>query len=83
MKSAGGYPAHPVLTAPVAVLTIGHWPIAMRGQAWQAIPQTPIFIWTGSEDIIHYHAALADLADKVRDLDMLRVLLVAVKGLFA
>lgn len=60
---------------------LGHCPDARRGQAWQAMPQTPIFI-AASKGIVNYDPALADLAHEVGHLEVLRVLLIAVKGLF-
>lgn len=70
--SRGLHPASP----------LGHFPCTIRGQIWQAMPQTPT-LNGGSEGIVHYYPALAGLAYKVEDHKMLRMLLVALKGLNA
>ena len=61
---------------------LGHFPCTMRGQIWQAMPQTPT-LNGGSEDIVHRYPALAGLDHEVEDLEVLRMLLVALKGLKA
>ena len=81
MKSAGCNLAHSVFTGTAACLTIALE--AMRGQASQAMLHTPIFSEDRSEDIIHYNPALACLADKVCHQDVLGMLLVFVKGVYA
>ena len=61
---------------------LGHFLWSLRGQSWQAMPQTPT-LNGGSEDIVHDYPALAGLDHKVEYLEMLRMLLVALKGLKA